>query len=345
MSKKLLLHVLLLACIAGYSPTFHAQIQITATQFESIFAAGSSFTFVTGPQPDSINAGKNGGPNVYDFSGLNYSSYATANNYLISSIPNLASRFPGNAVTFGGSPTTIENNPVFLLGQDSMIQVGAASVVQNPHISHMVPSEIIAIFPVIYGQSFPVSFQEYDTTFDNNWVVTNTNFIPTRNYRVNVHGYGTIKAAGYQFECLKIQNGDASILYLTRGGLLLVLGIQQSLIDTGFVHPQSIRLMGSQALVGVKDKIPVPEKYSLSQNYPNPFNPSTTINFSLPERTNVILSVYNELGEKVAVLFNGQKEAGVHNVEWNASKFGSGIYFYELKTEKFNSVKKLVLMK
>ena len=345
MSKKLLLHVLLFTCIWVYSPIVHAQIQITATQFESIFTAGSSFNFANGLSPDSVNAGKNGGPNVYDFSGVGYSSYETANNYLISNVPNLASRFPGNAVTFGSSPTTIENNPIFILGQDSMKQIGVASVIQNPTISHMVPSEIIAIFPVTYGQSYPVSFQQYDTTFNNSWGVTSTNFIPTRNYTVNVHGYGTIKAGGYQFECLKIQNGDGSIFYLTREGLLFVIGIQQSLIDTGFVHPQYMRLMVSKALVGVKDKITVPEKYSLSQNYPNPFNPSTTISFSLPERTNVVLSVYNELGEKVAVLFNGNKEAGMHNVEWNASKFGSGVYFYELKTEKFSSVKKLILMK
>jgi hypothetical protein len=123
------------------------------------------------------------------------------------------------------------------------------------------------------------------------------------------------------------------------------VGIPSSLIDTGMVNPQYMRLMISKTLVGVNDKITVPEKYSLSQNYPNPFNPSTTINFSLPERTKVVLSVYNELGEKVAILFNGEREAGTHNVAWNASKFASGVYFYELKSEKFSSVKKLILMK
>jgi len=345
MSKKLLLHVLFFTCLLGYTSLLHAQIQVTATQFESIFAAGSSFNVASGLSPSTINLGKNGGPNIYDFSGVSLSTYQTANNYLISSIPNLASRFPGNAVTFGGSTTTIENNPVFVLGADSLIQVGVASVVQNPTISHMVPSEIVAIFPVVYGESYSVSFQEYDTTFDNNWSVTSTNYIPTRNYSVNVHGYGTIKVGGYEYDCLKIQNGGSSIFYVTKVGLLFIVKIPSSTIDTGIVTPQSMRLMLSKTLVGVNDKISVPEKYSLSQNYPNPFNPSTTINFSLPERTNVILNVYNELGEKVAVLFNGMKEAGLHNVEWNASKFGSGVYFYELKTEKYSSVKKLILMK
>ena len=65
----------------------------------------------------------------------------------------------------------------------------------------------------------------------------------------------------------------------------------------------------------------------------------------MPERTRVVLSIYNEIGENVAVLFNGEEEAGIHNIEWNASKFVSGVYFYELKTEKYRAVKKLSLMK
>jgi uncharacterized protein (TIGR02145 family) len=89
----------------------------------------------------------------------------------------------------------------------------------------------------------------------------------------------------------------------------------------------------------------LPNSIYLFQNYPNPFNPSTTISFTLPEKSKVVLSVYNELGEKVAVLFNGEEEAGMHNIEWNASKFVSGVYFYELKTEKYQAVKKLSLMK
>ncbi len=85
--------------------------------------------------------------------------------------------------------------------------------------------------------------------------------------------------------------------------------------------------------------------YALEQNYPNPFNPSTTISFSLSERSRVALSVYNSLGQKIAELFNGEKAAGSHSVQWNAGSFVSGVYFYELRSEKFTSVKKLLLVK
>jgi hypothetical protein len=91
-------------------------------------------------------------------------------------------------------------------------------------------------------------------------------------------------------------------------------------------------------------------EYALSQNYPNPFNPSTTIEFAVPTSSNVSIEVYNILGQKVASLFNGYKSVGNHQVEWNASSFGSGVYFYKISAvsergDKFQSVKKLMLMK
>jgi hypothetical protein len=88
-----------------------------------------------------------------------------------------------------------------------------------------------------------------------------------------------------------------------------------------------------------------PLSYELMQNYPNPFNPTTSIKFGLPEKANVSLAIYNQLGEKIATLVNGELGAGYHKVEWNASNMTSGIYFYEIKTDKFSAVKKLVVLK
>ncbi len=89
----------------------------------------------------------------------------------------------------------------------------------------------------------------------------------------------------------------------------------------------------------------IPNGFVLAQNYPNPFNPSTTIAFALPVRTNVQLNIFNQLGERVASLVNGELEAGSHSIVWNASNQVSGIYFYQLKTGNYAVVKKLVLMK
>ena len=90
----------------------------------------------------------------------------------------------------------------------------------------------------------------------------------------------------------------------------------------------------------------IPDVYSLEQNYPNPFNPSTTIAFSLPENAaNVSLTIYNTLGEKVAEVFNGSQEAGSYKYQWDAGKHASGLYLYELRTEKFSATKKMLMIK
>ena len=89
----------------------------------------------------------------------------------------------------------------------------------------------------------------------------------------------------------------------------------------------------------------IPTTYSLSQNYPNPFNPSTKIEYSLPEASMVRLSIYNSLGQEVATLVNSNLSAGKYSVDFNAANLSSGIYFYRLQSEKFNAVKKMMLLK
>jgi hypothetical protein len=89
----------------------------------------------------------------------------------------------------------------------------------------------------------------------------------------------------------------------------------------------------------------MPQQYQLSQNYPNPFNPTTTIDFTVPEQSDVTITIYDAIGNELDVLFSGAKDAGVHQVTWNASNYASGIYFYRMNSEKFVQVKKMLLLK
>ncbi len=88
-----------------------------------------------------------------------------------------------------------------------------------------------------------------------------------------------------------------------------------------------------------------PASYSLSQNYPNPFNPSTRINFSLPAASNVKISVFNSLGQEVAVLVDGMKDAGAHSVNFEAANLPAGIYMYSIETGDYKEVRKMTLLK
>jgi len=99
----------------------------------------------------------------------------------------------------------------------------------------------------------------------------------------------------------------------------------------------------------------LPTEFSLKQNYPNPFNPTTTIEFALPIASNVKVTIYNIVGEAVAILINSNMNAGYHRTIWNAkdgngSRISSGVYFYEVKANgsdgrEFSQMKKMILLK
>ena len=85
--------------------------------------------------------------------------------------------------------------------------------------------------------------------------------------------------------------------------------------------------------------------YNLKQNYPNPFNSSTTIKYELPKSAEVRLSVYDILGREVSVLVNEKKDAGIHEVKFDASGLSSGVYFYRLTASSYVDTKKFLLVR
>ncbi|MBU1066051.1 T9SS type A sorting domain-containing protein, partial [bacterium] len=89
----------------------------------------------------------------------------------------------------------------------------------------------------------------------------------------------------------------------------------------------------------------IPTEYFLSQSYPNPFNPVTTIQYAIPEKSHVTLTIYNIAGQALEVLENQSKEPGYYSVKWDASKVGSGIYLYRVQAGQFTDVKKCVILK
>jgi len=90
----------------------------------------------------------------------------------------------------------------------------------------------------------------------------------------------------------------------------------------------------------------IPQEYSISEAYPNPFNPTTNFRFSVPKSSQVSISVYNSLGQLVDNLVNDTKSSGTYEVTWDASSFGSGIYFIHINAgADFSQSKKVVLIK
>jgi hypothetical protein len=147
----------------------------------------------------------------------------------------------------------------------------------------------------------------------------------------------------------KEADGGGSTLELRNPGLENALGVNWS-ASTGHGTPGAIN---STYVTGVKDEKSnlIPTEFLLRQNYPNPFNPVTKIKYELPKESEVKLIIYNILGEKVAELVNEFQKAEKYEVEWNAERFASGVYIYQITAGDpaggtgFISSKKLLLMK
>lgn len=101
----------------------------------------------------------------------------------------------------------------------------------------------------------------------------------------------------------------------------------------------------TQFQTSVGDNKDIPREFSLAQNFPNPFNPMTTITYGLPRNALVEVAVYNMLGQRIALLDAGMREAGFHEVMFDGSALASGVYLYRIHAGDFVQTKKLILMK
>ena len=148
------------------------------------------------------------------------------------------------------------------------------------------------------------------------------------------HDYHNFWSADLENQPIRIITGAtfdelAGILYYSYGNYKLIPRKNEDFV--GYTDVEEVTV--------------TPKVFELSQNYPNPFNPTTVIQYSIPMNEFVTLRVYDVLGREVQTLVNKEQSAGVYNVEFNASKLTSGVYFYRIEAGKFVAVKKLLLLK
>ena len=123
-----------------------------------------------------------------------------------------------------------------------------------------------------------------------------------------------------------------------------VLYTVYSVVDTSVSYTDSVTIYKSVTDIG-DNGIAVPDRFNLFQNYPNPFNPTTNIAFSLTEKTSVKIEIININGQLVDIRNLGVIPAGNHDIEYDASKLSSGVYFYRMTTDNGAISKKMVLLK
>jgi len=162
----------------------------------------------------------------------------------------------------------------------------------------------------VANPNFPVSSYEWD--FNNDGVIDATDQNPMFTY----------SSANTYSVRLVVSNGTSSDS-LTRGDYITVNPVSDV----------------------ENNPFQFPDQFSLEQNYPNPFNPATKIRYSIPEESDVILKVYNSLGQEITTLVNEKKPQGFYEINFGSEILPSGIYIYRLTAGDFTSVKKMLIIK
>jgi hypothetical protein len=147
-----------------------------------------------------------------------------------------------------------------------------------------------------------------------------------------------------------IDAGDSNAIYndpadTNNPGMALYPSMGTVRNDMG-AYGGPLRKILSNQIIGIHQiSSSVPNAYALKQNYPNPFNPKTVISYQLLVNSYAVLTIFDILGKEVAVLVNQKQQPGSYNVDWDASNYPSGIYFYKLEAGNFSQTKKMILIK
>jgi hypothetical protein len=115
---------------------------------------------------------------------------------------------------------------------------------------------------------------------------------------------------------------------------------------TDFAGNESAKSGEGNVITSVaSDKAGVPTEFALNQNYPNPFNPTTTVEYALPQASEVVVSIFNTNGQLIQTINAGYQDAGYHKVTWDASSASAGLYFLQFKAGNFSKMIKMTLLK
>lgn len=179
-------------------------------------------------------------------------------------------------------------------------------------------------------------------------IVTGSNGSPITGGRVVARtsdgitvGYGVSDGTG-SYSMNAIPTGEVTV-FADRTGYAAGQGTIAVPPNTYTINSNLV--LGSNGSTSVVDKPGKPYAFELEQSYPNPFNPTTTVQYSIPDRSRVVLKVFNVLGQEVATLVDEVEDAGFKAVRFDASALTSGLYFYRLEAHGFVDVKKMLLLK
>jgi photosystem II stability/assembly factor-like uncharacterized protein len=261
-------------------------------------------------------------------------------------------------MTFSDSLILSYERPNALAGETDLLQLADGVSITNP--DNKIKS--VSLETIVHSDSLELTYQVNNAgcsrgdslavkaTSSTGLVIGNFGTAKTYNLKIKL-GSAT---RGTTFKHLQIPLDSNSSQRIVPDWNNLTVQPLKILIDHNNTGLFSDSIFVTNQITGIKEqpKQGIPHEFTLEQNYPNPFNPSTTIRYQLPVSSHVTLKVFNVLGQVVSVLMDEQQSAGYKSVEWYASNYTSGLYFYKLEVvsttnakQSFTQVKKMVLMK
>lgn len=336
------------------------QITITESVFTDLYGTEqtiTSFTLVNSAALQAIVDAS--GPNqTWDFSALPVMDSLTVTQQFIE----LPATLPGSGVSaFADADVAInvvtDTGSVYLYqGIDGGNHINYGSTIVGDIDGDGMDDEFTTVnAPPSVINEFPIQFQNTwsDSTSTTLGGVFASNIIITE---TEVDGWGTLITPVGSRPALRInhlrrtynpafpqlQIVNTQLTFVTNTGVSATI-----LLDEGGspVTAEYSRLGGDTGTDVERIDTAVPRSFSLTQNYPNPFNPSTHISFSLPEPSDVKLSVYSITGREIATLAEGLHGAGTYEVSFDASNLASGLYLYKLQTKGFVQTRLMSLVK
>jgi hypothetical protein len=200
-----------------------------------------------------------------------------------------------------------------------------------------------------WGDPRNYSSNSYDLYVQRLWINEDENMIFLADDRVN-----TVTNTENIPVCVT-SNYEGGILGVAHSSVRNEFLVAYEFRDYSLARDQDvygIRFYGSEPSTNVplSSRSGLPGDFQITQNYPNPFNPETTIEFSLPVQSRVMVEVFDLLGRQIQTLFDGMEDSGTHQVSWNGkdesgAEVSSGVYFYQMRTEQFSAKKKMLLIR
>lgn len=224
-----------------------------------------------------------------------------------------------------------------------------SSYIEN-HIFHFVDDSTLGlvIFTPFSGP-IPVELASFTANISGNSVILNwstASEVNNMGFEIEKSKVNSQKSNESGWEKIGFVEGKGTTTEIQNYSFKDDLALTRNLSHTLYYRLKQIDFDGSFTYSNeIEIELTIPVEFTLEQNYPNPFNPSTKISWQSPVGSHQTIKVFDVLGNEIATLVDGYKPAGSYEVEFDASSFSSGVYFYQLKTGDFVQTRKMILIR